>query len=66
MGLGAKQPSEYSLQKMAEIHPNSSSLKQLKKQHKATGPGTHIIICMNSDSNFPKQVPVDFKKFQSV
>jgi hypothetical protein len=41
-------------------------LKQLKKQHKATGPGTHINICMNSDSNFPKQVLVDFKKFWSV
>ena len=66
MGLGAKQPSEYFLQKMAEIYRHSSSLKQLKKQHKATGPGTHIIICMNSDSNFPKQVPADFKKFQSV
>ena len=66
MGLGVKQPSEYSLQKMGESKPCLSSLKQLKKQHKATGPGTHIIICMNSDSNFSKQVPVDFKKFQSV
>ena len=65
MGLGAKQQSEYSLQIMA-IKPCLSSLKQLKKQHKATGPGTHIIICMNSDSNFSKQVPVDFKKFRSV
>ena len=41
-------------------------IKTAKKQHKATVPGKHFVICMNSDSNFPKQVPVDFKKFRSV
>ena len=66
MGLEAKQSSEYSLQKMVEIQPHLSSLKQLKKQHKATGPGTHAIFCTNSDSKFPNQVLVDFKKFLSV
>ena len=42
-------------------------IKTAKKQHKATTvPGKHFVICMNSDSNFTKQVPVDFKKFWSV
>ena len=68
MCLGAKQPSEYSLQNTAEIQAHLSSLQQLQKQHKAiaTVPGKHFAICMNSDSDFPKQVPVDFKKFRLV
>ena len=45
---------------------NLSSLKQLKKHCKETGLRSHNIICTNSGSNFPKQVPVDFKKFLLV
>ena len=67
MGLGAKQTSEYSLQKMSEINAHEFVLiETAKKQHKETGLGSHIIFCTNSDSNFPKQVPVDSKKMWSV
>ena len=60
MQHGAKQPLEGCLQKKAEIQAHLSQLKQLKKHENAT------LSCLNSDSNFPKMVPVDFKKFQSV